>query len=420
MKRFQAVFPNRSEKTGGTMRKFQLVLLFILTSLSPLAQDIQHESVVVNIEIPVRIFKGGQFIQDLKLEDFILLEDGVPQQIESLYLVKKNYIRRKEFESMPPGRNLGVPPDVSRRFVLVFEMQEYLPQINQVLDHFFQDVIRPGDSLVVITPRKTYNLTDQAVRKQGGQRCADNLKSILRKEITMSGAEYHSLVQDIVRTLTNDPNWNFAYMGMQLEDLYQQWLQLKSLSERNLLRFAEYLKGLNGQKHMFLFYQVEVLPQFKKAAFSFRSGQGKKEHYYWRMYDIFQYYNRDIGFDFSKIERAFSDSSISSHFLYLTNRRMYEMDISYYRTTFDSLDFAEKTGEIFAAFKELADSTGGIAESSWNAAAAFRKAVDASEDYYLLYYKPKGYRSDGKFRKIEVHINQPGFKILHRAGYIAD
>jgi hypothetical protein len=31
---------------------------------------------------------------------------------------------------------------------------------------------------------------------------------------------------------------------------------------------------------------ILVLPQYKKAAFSHASGQGKKEHYYWLMYEM--------------------------------------------------------------------------------------------------------------------------------------
>ncbi len=47
--------------------------------------------------------------------------------------------------------------------------------------------------------------------------------------------------------------------------------------------------------------------------------------------------------------------------------------------------------------------------ASSNLFAAFKKAADASESYYLLYYTPKDYKSDGK-----------KYRVLHRAGYLAD
>lgn len=50
----------------------------------------------------------------------------------------------------------------------------------------------------------------------------------------------------------------------------------------------------------------------------------------------------------------------------------------------------------------------------------FEKAVEATENYYLLYYTPKNYVADGKFKKIEVKVKGKKYKITHRAGYIAD
>lgn len=47
-------------------------------------------------------------------------------------------------------------------------------------------------------------------------------------------------------------------------------------------------------------------------------------------------------------------------------------------------------------------------------------AALASENYYLLYYTPMNYKSDGKFKKIKVRIKGKKYKVTHRAGYIAD
>lgn len=51
------------------------------------SQEIQHEAVAINIEVPVRVFKGETFINDLTLDDFELYEDGVLQEIEAVYLI---------------------------------------------------------------------------------------------------------------------------------------------------------------------------------------------------------------------------------------------------------------------------------------------------------------------------------------------
>ena len=81
---------------------------------------------------------------------------------------------------------------------------------------------------------------------------------------------------------------------------------------------------------------------------------------------------------------------------------------------------ADTSAELFSAFKDIARATGGSTDSSANAAFAFEKAVDASENYYLLYYQPSGLRKDGKFRDIKVKVKNRKYAITHRAGYFAD
>jgi hypothetical protein len=56
---------------------------------------------------------------------------------------------------------------------------------------------------------------------------------------------------------------------------------------------------------------------------------------------------------------------------------------------------------------------------SANAWPAFQKAVDASENHYLLYYIPTNYKSDGKFRNIKVRVMGRNYHVLHRVGYLA-
>ena len=68
----------------------------------------------------------------------------------------------------------------------------------------------------------------------------------------------------------------------------------------------------------------------------------------------------------------------------------------------------------------MAASTGGVSVSSANPAASLKKAAETTSNYYLLYYRPKDYRPDGGFRKIEVKLRGRGYRIMHRAGYIAD
>lgn len=76
--------------------------------------------------------------------------------------------------------------------------------------------------------------------------------------------------------------------------------------------------------------------------------------------------------------------------------------------------------DIFAAFREMAIATGGFVDSSAMADFLFKRAVEASENYYLLYYSPSSYSSDGKFKEIKIKVKNQDYRVFHRAGYFAN
>ena len=78
------------------------------------------------------------------------------------------------------------------------------------------------------------------------------------------------------------------------------------------------------------------------------------------------------------------------------------------------------SSNMFDILGGIAKATGGITESSANVAAMFEKAADATENYYLLYYTPKNYIIDGKFKNIEVKVKNKNYRITHRQGYFAN
>lgn len=80
----------------------------------------------------------------------------------------------------------------------------------------------------------------------------------------------------------------------------------------------------------------------------------------------------------------------------------------------------ERSDDIFSAFNEMARATGGFVESSARADYLFQRALEASENYYLLYYSPLNYETDGKFKEIKVRVKNKNYKVIYRLGYFAD
>ncbi|MBD3413880.1 MAG: hypothetical protein GF421_05550 [Candidatus Aminicenantes bacterium] len=383
-----------------TVRFF--IILFIMI---PLFTQEQHQVSVINIEVPVRVFKGSRFIDHLKISDFEVYEDGQLQKIETVFLIKKTDIKKQEGQTK-------YRPEVSRNFVLVFEVADYLPKIGDSIEYFFNEIFLPGDNLTVMTPLKTYHFKKQALNILPKQKIINQLKGKLRSDITLGNSEYKSLLMELHELMPPDEE-SIRYFHQLLKRLET----LRTTKEENLMSFADFLKAKSGPKHVFLFYQKEVLPQLNPNALAqFISMNQDNQAMLIEYYDAVEFYKRDISFDLDRVKKVFSDSSISIHFLFITK----PTSLNITRMQHDVLSWADHSEDIYGAFKEMAQATGGITENSANASSSFQKAVSASENYYLIYYKPKDYKPDGTFRRIQVKVKTGRFHVTHRSGYIAD
>ncbi len=372
----------------------------------------RHDVSVINIEVPLRVFRGDAFVGGLGLDDIEVYEDGKLQRVEAVYLIEKSEIAKKEEK----GRSFT--PDVSRHFFFIFELHEYLPKVGEAMDEFFNIVFAPGDRLYVGTPVKTYKFKSETSSGMPKEKIAEQLKSILRTDLTLGNSEYAMMMKNIRELIAMedlDPGAKF----LQYKDLVGRLQVIKQLDEPRLRAFAEFLKKVPGQKHAFVFYQKELVP-LMPGLDEFALAELKK----------------DVAFDSEKARRAFADSSISAHFLFLTAKpgRDDDMNVETMRAprarTIEDLNTGrispgqgetlDQSGAVYNAFNEIARATGGITDSSGNPAASFRKAASASEYYYLVYYSPKNYRADGKFRKIEVRVKARDCQVSYRAGYYAN
>ena len=291
-----------------------------------------------------------------------------------------------------------------------------MPKIEKAINYFFNNVILPGDSLTIMTPLKTYTLKSQALEKLPKETIAKQLKEKIRKDAIMGSAEYKSALRDLEEIMSGRfPTGGYETYRMILNRLEN----LRYVDEKKILEFADFLKAKEGQKYVFLFYQKEVLPQFNaKSILRIISTSQDREDVIHTIYDLFEFYRRDITFDVDRVKQLFADSSIFINFLFITKTFMQRLSIT--SMTPSELVYVDKSEDIYSAFREMAKATGGLTESSANAAFAFQKAVDASENYYLLYYSPLNYKKDGKFKNIKVKVKNKNYRIFHRAGYFAD
>ncbi len=391
-------------------------LFFIFFSIFP--QQLSHEVRVVNIAVPVRVYDGGKFVDSLKLDDFEVYEDGQPQPIQAAYYIQKNDVKRGE----APGRTAA--PVASRHFVLLFQMMEYLPELNDAINLFFDEILRNGDSVDLVTPRKTYRLAGSVATEAGRRKAKQEFISKVRQDILIDSGAYNSIIRDMVHNLEAiqdaqlDERSDRTLQLNAYRDNFQRLEALQAIDLTKMSAFAAELKKSPGAKHVFLFFQQDRVPQFStRALMDFVSHASPEEVL--KVQELMSQVRRDVPIDREAIEKAFADASVDVHFLYITRtRKDIGLDVDR-QTANETAVMAPRTGDIYNAFRDIAAATGGTADSSWNPAELLKKAAAASEQYYLLYYRPRGYSDDGKFHEIKVKVKNRNYRISHRAGYFA-
>jgi hypothetical protein len=423
---------------GRGPRLTALALALVAAAAIPAAvpsQELRHEIAAINIEVPVRVFKGDGFVDGLNLEDFEILEDGRPQKIEAFYLVKKTIIERSE-----EARRFA--PRTARHFFLIFELGYYDARILEALDYFVRTVLLPGDNLTLVTPMKTYRMKGELFGLVGRDKTYDQVVGLLRRDIEFGYSESREILaemSDLAQVIASnvrardavadmggasllDPQtdvpvdslYEAASLEIQLmsySTLLDRLANLRVVDQQKLLGFAEHLKGLEGQKGVFFFYQRELLPKIDPRIVDQLSARYSQQPQITQSLEtIFGLERREASINVDLVTRAYADASAAVHFLHIT--RPSERPAGIW--------MEEQTEDIFAPFLEMARVTGGYAESTANIAGAMRAAVEASENYYLLYYTPESFRPDGRFHRITVKVRAAGVRVSHRLGYIAD
>jgi VWFA-related protein len=390
------------------------------TAALPQSRPLQHDVRVVNIEVPVRVFDGDSFVENLTIDDFEVLENGVPQKLQAIYLVKKSAVERKE-EKAP------FAPKTDRNFFLVFQINDYNPKIADAVQYFTGQVLRPGDNLTVVTAVRPYHLKKEWIEKSSKDEIARQLVGLVRRDTLIGNTEYLSILNELKRMVSGggvdgtggrQPDLSLFGEGtwqeflMNYRDLRERLEKIRALDAERLLSFADYLKKTEGQKNVLLFYQKEYMPMVNRNQYIGRFESAEDFIIEQDFKDLFDLYKRDVKIEADRIKKTFADASIAIHFLFLTAAPEPVAGMG-------GTAMEEHSEDIYSPFLEMAKATGGVMQSSSNAAALMRTAGEASENYYLLYYKPENPETDGKFREIKITVKNKSYRILYRAGYFA-
>jgi len=402
------------------MKKTIFFLVILSLTFLLFSQQEQHEVTVRNIEVPVRVFADKQFVDNLTIEDFQIYENGILQKIEALYVGNKNQITRQQ-----ELKNFA--PQPRRNYYLLFQIIEYNPKLAKSIEYFFTNVLLPLDTMTLMTPQKNYYLSSEALSKKKKADIAKEMLKILKKDTKTGSSAYRSQMRSLKGLVSSisggdfmgdpegDPDFagGSSSLGMLLRR-YRNNLQkmegLRMMDQDLFLQFAAKLKAIEGQKHVYFFYEREFRPELSpQVSSALLSEYHDSPSIMGDLQDLFQFYQRHERVNAQKITQAFADASICFNFLFVDRKERNSHGVH----------MREQSEDFYKAFTETAKATGGIVDTSRNPSAGFQNALAAAENYYLLYYSPANYKADGSYKNIQVMVKNQDYKVSHRRGYYA-
>ena len=184
------------------MKSLQSLLTFVLVLFAHFvmarfvyADNHAHKRIfekvdVTNALITLRVYDKGKPVTGLKMSDFMVVENGMEQQITECYM------KKKQFQVETEGAANGVkrrPALVPRLYVLIFNISDYRLNINTGVDYFFDRVLRINDRLMVMTNR--FFLQDHLVLDPQAER--KRVKKLINVEMVWA----KSTMNEIEKTL---------------------------------------------------------------------------------------------------------------------------------------------------------------------------------------------------------------------------
>jgi VWFA-related protein len=395
------------------------------------AQQPSFKTVTTLVEVDAIVKdRAGRFVPDLKAADFELREDGVPQQVEQIYLVLGTVVKPVTSASpttpaVPAPPALPAPstplpaPQTQRTFVLLFDQEHMLPG---GLDHarkaaleFLKTSFHEGDIGGIVSGGTMVNNRLTSVRAElesavNGLKPAGDLRSLqatLREwpRLVDSFEVYQiaerndqdTISRAVSRACNDDPDGckRVPVDQMVMEKARRVIVDLRSSGMRTMHTVTALASGL------------AKLPGRKTIIFL--SDGFFAEDSWANLRQVVDVANRASVRVYSLDTRGLNRGSASSD--------IFEMG-SHGAVT----PAAEVPGFDTASDgpNSLAVDTGGLAIRNEN---DFAKALDQiaadTSSYYILGYRSTNTKFDGKFRQIAVSVKTSGLTVRARKGYLA-
>jgi hypothetical protein len=408
------------------------------------AREQEHEPIVekvtvTNVEVPVRVLYKGEPVTDLTKDDFTVYENKKKMKINGFFLKRKKVKVTGTTEVIRESK-----PPKPRTFVLVFSITDFHENLVKAVDHFFDNILRTNDRLLLLVNDKTLEYPNLEKKEE----IRHQLMAELREQ---SRSARHRLVKYInkVETYLNMPDFKEALglssglsRGASKTDKVQQlvtfldkylitWIDYRNkyLTPRvdRFYYFSRYLEGIKGDKWVFNFYQFELFPKIRMtseimdrlrllASVLIEADEGGANAIGKRLNTFLNQLLVELN-----VNKAFPTEEVSKLF-YKVDATFHSFFIkSLLKSGSDDLDYQEVASDIERTLKQITDITGGQNITSNNLVESIETVSELEDIYYIITYAPQDPEKAGR---LKIKVKNRRYKVLYddnfRADYIND
>jgi len=366
------------------------------------------------VEVDVLVTDAqGNYVRDLKKEDFQVFEDGKPQTLSNFVPVVIPVERSEQalFKSQP------VEPDVrsnevsfaGRVYVMVLDSAHTLPQNTNLMriaaKKFINEKLGSNDLMAVVTARGA------AGGSEAGQEFTNNRRLLTIAVDKFRGAAPRSATLNKIDDVINTSAQRAAAAAAGVApadptdiDAREREYNARAVLEE-LTAVADWFSVVHGRKKSILFFSEGISYDIHDVFAS--GGNNAAAMIQLRMQDLVRATTKANASIYAIDPRGLqglSDASIE----------LQGVDVA----GLDERGLQSESRLARESLQAFAAETGGFAVVNTNRLAnAFDRIVDENSSYYVLAYYPPNPKRDGKYHNINVRVTRPGVTVRFRKGY---
>jgi VWFA-related protein len=371
------------------------------------------------VEVDVLVTDAqGNYVRDLKKEDFQIFEDGKPQTLSNFVSVDIPVERSQQplFTSQP------IEPDVQtnervfagRVYVMVLDSAHTLPQNTNLMRlaarKFISEKLGSNDLMAIVAARGAAGGPD------AGQEFTNNKRLLLAAVDKFRGAQPRSAVLNKVDDVINNASirTSMRAAGAAPPDAVDIDAKEREFNARAVLEeltaVADWFSVVHGRKKSILYFSEGINYDIHDVFANQGNNAAAMIQEY--MQDLVRATTKANASIYAIDPRGLQGLSDASIELQSIDPNLGVTEILDERALQAESRLARESLQTFAS------ETGGFAVYNTNRLAnAFDRIVDENSSYYVLAYYPPNPKRDGKYHNINVRVTRPGMTVRFRKGY---